>query len=609
MKLRRVIRKVVRSLGIGWKEFRFFLTRARIGFRNRLRRLRKLEVDYIVIPIGGSLPERKRPPRGFFERRLPYPPEPLSLEILNEIFQRISDAENVKGVILVFQGLSAGMARIQNLRASIRRLQASGKECVVFTPYLDLSHYFAASAANHIVIPPAAVFEVIGLHAETIFLKDTLDLIGIKAEVIQISPYKTAFDIFDKSAITKQQKDQINWLLDDNFDVITATIASDRQIDQDALKAIIDESPFQAKQALKKGLVDHVAYEDELVDWLSELDSSRKAPIPTTDSLSNDSEKIVIQEKPRSKLVTWSSGRRMLLERPRRKHRNYIGVVSIEGIISMGPSRRPPIELPIPIFGSSSSGEATIVKLLREAEKDPRMAALILHVDSGGGSALASDLIWRQVKRISQKIPVVTYMGNVAASGGYYVGAAAKNIMAQSLTVTGSIGVITLHLSTAELYDKLAIGRVTFDRGERAGLMSDASPLSEQNREVLWKGIVAAYDRFKEVVAEGRGLKTSELDPICEGRVWTGRQAKNNGLIDSYGDFQDCIAKAAEMARLPRNSHFHIDVHNLYSQGSGYRLPLPYKVPEQFSMISASDYWLAESNKPLLVLPFEFRLH
>ncbi len=608
-KSRNVIRRASRSVGIGWRNFRYFLTRFRIAIRNRLRRLRSLRLDYIVIPIGGTLPERKRPPRSFIERRLPYPAEPLSLEALNEIFDRIGDADNVKGVVVVFQGISTGLARIQNLRASIKRLQENGKECIVYTPYLDITHYFAASAADRIIVPPAAVFEVIGLHSETIFLKDTLSQLGIQAEVIQISPYKTAFDSLDKSTITPQQEEQINWLLDETYDLITATIAAERNMEQESLKELIDQSPMQASQALDKGLIDHVAYEDELATWLGATLDSEKSFHSDSASIDKDDQVSDSVDKQKARMATWSQGRRMLLERPRRKHRKYIGVVSIEGIISMGPSQRPPIELPIPIFGSRSTGEATVVKLLRRVERDPQLAALILYVDSGGGSALASDLIWRQVKRISQKIPVITYMGNVAASGGYYVGAAASKIISQPLTITGSIGVISLHLSTAELYKKLSINRITFDRGERANLMSDASPLTEGQREVLWEGIEAAYDRFKEIVADGRNLAASELDPICEGRVWTGRQAQENGLLDSHGDFPDCVIEAVDLAGLPLDNQLRIEVQNLNPQGTGYRLPQPFQIPEQFSMLATGHQLLTESNKPLLIMPFELKLY
>lgn len=603
------IQKVGHSLQIAWQEFRFLLTRTRIGFRNRLRKFRNLHLDYVVIPVGGTLPERNKPPRGFFERRLPYPPEPLSLETLNEMFERIGKAENVRGVVIVFRGISTGLARIQNLRSSIKRLQAHGKECIVYTPYLDMAHYFAASAADRIVVPPAANFEVIGLHAETFFLKDTLKRVGIEAEVIQISPYKSALDALDKSRITPEQEEQINWILDENFDVITATIASERNMEQERLKSLIDNSPMRAELAVNEGLIDHISYEDEIAQWLgSTIQESELAKVDV-DSIEEDDSGNEPKSMTKARLATWSRGRRILLEHPRRKHRKYIGVVSIEGTITMGPSRRPPIELPIPIFGSNTAGESTLLKLLRQAERDSRMAALILYVDSGGGSALSSDLIWRQVKRISRKIPVITYMGNVAASGGYYVGAAAAEIMAQPLTITGSIGVVSLHLSTAELYKKLEINRVTFDRGKHANLMSDVAPLNKGQREVMWESIETTYNRFKQIVSDGRDIALSALDPICEGRVWTGRQALDKGLIDGHGDFVDTVAKATELSGIQIDERYKIDVHNLFPHGMGYQIPMPFQIPEQLSWQSIRDQWLAESDKPLLVMPFQLTIY
>jgi protease-4 len=528
------------------------------------------------------------------------------MQLLNSRLKLIADASNVKGVLFVLQGLTGGSAKFQNLRRSIERLQSAGKECIVYTPYLDMGHYFLASAADRIIVPPSATFDALGLHSEALFLKDALARVGIEADVVQISPYKSAFDSFDKSDITPEMKEQLNWLLDESFDLLTVGMAAGRKMDQAKIQSLIDQAPLSASQAKVAGLVDDVAYEDALPFILAKVPdddgSKENADIPA-----KEKEKRTV--KPKAKLITWSQAAGMLMERPRRQHSKYIGVVSLEGSILMGPSRKPPIKLPIPLFGGTTAGEETLLRTLRGLEKNKKLAALILHVDSPGGSALASDLIWHQIQRIAAKKPVLTYMGNVAASGGYYVGAAANHIMAQSLTITGSIGVITMHLSTAGLYDKLNINRVTLNRGKRSMLFSDERPLNEEEYQALWDNIVTTYDQFKKVVSSGRGIDKDDLDPICEGRVWTGRQALDKNLIDSLGDFEDAVVKAVELAKLPSGENYHIPVYDVFSRGNQYLLPKALEPAEELIQLLSTERIRELNGRPLLLMPFDIRFH
>ena len=255
----------------------------------------------------------------------------------------------------------------------------------------------------------------------------------------------------------------------------------------------------------------------------------------------------------KARLATWSLAQRFLLEKWRQPVEKYIGVISLEGQIEMGPSRRSPIKLPIPLplFGTNSVGEATVVKLLRKAERDRQMAALVVHIDSGGGSPLASELIWRQLQRISQKIPVLAYLGDVAASGGYFIAAGAKHIMSQPATITGSIGVVSLHVNMKGLYDKIDVNRISLSRGQQATLYSEIRELSPEDHEILHQQLDYIYSNFKQVVANARDIPYEDLDPICEGRSLDWKSAIDRGLIDSFGDLNDAIRTAAGMADLP----------------------------------------------------------
>ena len=579
--LKQELRDIWRGADNQWHHFN-------IALRNLNRQGHNL--GYVVMSIGGTLPERSAPPRSFIQRQLPLPPEPLSMEKINSRFQQLADATNVQGVVILLDGLSTGLATLQNLRRSIERLRESGKEVVIFTPYLNNASYFVATAADRIITPPGVEFEVFGLHTEASFYKDALDKIGISFDNIQISPYKSAFDMFDKNDMSPELHEQLSWLMDERFTIILDSMAEGRDVPTAVIQSAIDEAPLPNERAAELDLIDAVAYEDELAYLLA--DKSNTPPEG---------------KRPQATLTPWHTAVGQLTRRYRRVHpRKYIGVINIEGIITMGESVQPPIDLPIPLIGDATAGEATLTQLLREAEQDEALAALILHVNSGGGSALASDLIWRQVDRLRQKRPILVYMGNAAASGGYYVAASANHIMAQTTTITGSIGVVMGRASTAGLYEKLGIKQVALQRGAHAHLYSDSGPLSAEDRQLFLEMITRSYTQFKQVVAEGRGIPFEELDEICHGRVWTGRQAKAHQLVDSHGDFVDAIHKAAELAGLTINEKQTVPVYNLYGSTSNYQLPNPYEPAENLLKLFTAER-LKQLQGPLYLWPVVLR--
>ncbi len=613
--LTRELRELKTSISDQWN---FFIA----GIRNQIRELRGVKLDYVILPVGGSLPERNPPLPSFIQRQLHFPPPPLSMQALNYRLRVIADAENVTGVVFLFHKLELGLGSLQNLRRSIHRLRESGKQVVVFSPYLDLTHYYAASAADRIIVPPGTQFDVLGLRSEVLFLKDALERIGVHTEAIQISPYKTGPNTFTLSDISPEQREQLDWLLDDWYDMITADMSADRGMSQDQLKQLIDRAPYFAQKALDLGLIDQIAYEDELPFLLAKAKpedgntDGTSTPDPssveekdetTTPNPSSVEEK---DERPKARLKRWAEASSMLMERPRRYSRKFVGVISLEGAIVMGPSRGAPIDLPLPLLGGATAGEQTLLQLLRQVEEIDDMAALIFHVDSGGGSSLASELIGRQIERIRRKKTVLIYMGDAAASGGYYVSAAAHHIMCQPATVTGSIGVWTLHIDTSELYQSFSVNRVGLERGERADLYSDTRPLTDVERQVYVEGVVKTYEQFKKIVADGRDLPYDELDAICEGRVWTGRQALKHRLVDSHGDFVDAIRKAAELAGLPSDDHFYIPAVNFHPAGSRYVPPLPFLAVDAIAEINrllSGDLLRELDGRPLLMMPFEIK--
>lgn len=516
------------------------------GFWNWVRMQRHQNIGYVIVPISGSLPELADPPLGFIERRLPLPSPPLSLQAVRHIFRRIQEAENAKGVIILLKDFSADFGTIQSFRRTIERFKQSGKRVIVYSPYITLRSYYLAVAADLMVAPPSAEFNVTGLQLDALYFKDALAEVGVEVEIVQISPYKTAGNMFGESTMTAAEHEQYSWLLDDQYEMLTADIAKNIGMSQEKLKKLIDNAPYEMQTAHEHRLIDAVAYDDEL-HWAIQARWEEKDV----------------------KLITWGKARKKLTRKVRRKHHQYIGVVGIEGSITMqaAPSINPLARR------TTFADHARVSHLLRRVEKEEDMAALIVYINSPGGDALASDLIWRDLERIGRKTPVLIYMGNVAASGGYYIAAGGQHIMAQPATLTGSIGVITGRPSTAGLLNKLQVNRVSLKRGENVGLYRDLQPLSERERALIFERIEQNYMQFKKVVADGRSLPLDELDEVALGRVWTGNQAKERRLIDSFGDLQDLIWYAHDVADLPKNDNVHIPVRNLYASSTQYVVP------------------------------------
>ncbi len=241
--------------------------------------------------------------------------------------------------------------------------------------------------------------------------------------------------------------------------------------------------------------------------------------------------------------------RKLLYRRLQPRYPKTIGVLSLEGAIVPGTSRHSPF--PLPITGENTIGSATVQQQLRAAREDESLAAVVLHVDSPGGSALASDLIWRELNLLEQTKPLIVYMGGVAASGGYYIAAPGRKIVAQRSTLTGSIGVIVTKPVIQGLYDKLDAHTESVQRGDNADLYSTDAAWTPEQYETVETGVRHFYAAFKQRVADGRSLEFDSLDEICNGRVWTGVQAQQHGLVDELGDFEVALALACEAADLP----------------------------------------------------------
>src|SRR5919112_5694670 len=404
-----------------------------LRFLRNVRRALRRSPDFVWIRVSGALPELEPSRRGLLRRRLDPRTLAPSLESIRSRLDRVLADGRARGVIVRVENLDAGWAALEELRAELQRFREEGKTVVAYLVDPDTRAYYLATAADEIFASPLSTLTVVGLRVRVNFLKDALGRLGLETEVIAVSPYKSAADPISRTDFSKESREQVERLLDRRFDELVTAISARRGVPPGRVRNFIDNAPYAAGEAVEKKLLDGALYEDELVGRFSHDD------------------------KP-ARLVEWGVARKVLRVPYRRRARKVVGLVSVEGTVVRGSSRKLPV--PLPLLGRQQAGGDSVAAALRVAEKSRRVAAVLLYVDSPGGDALASDLILREVERIRAKKSVVVLMGNAAASGGYYVSAPASRIVARKNTITGSIGVILTRPVALDLLGKLKVNPV-----------------------------------------------------------------------------------------------------------------------------------------------------
>jgi len=397
--------------------------------------------DYVVFTLDGDYPDLP-PPRNFLQQR--FLPPVASLHDLGEQFAAVAGDGRVRGVVLHLRPLALSLAQLQALRGHVLALRAAGKRVVAWSHSLDTANYFVASAADEILLQPGAVVAPLGLRRRYAFLADALDRVGLRYDVVPISPYKSAGDMFTRTEMSDAVREMANWLIETDFQELVAAIADGRGVSPDRAREIIDQSPYTDLQALGARVVDAVVGEEDLPTRLGDAGTP-------------------------ARLAAWEQCRRhLLLPRPPRGGR-HVALIRIEGLIVDGHSEQPPMPYPVPmpLVGGARAGDLTVVQDARAAQEDDQVAAVVVYIDSPGGSATASEAISAALARLAEKKPVVAVMGPVAASGGYYVATPARWIVAQPSTLTGSIGVVSGKFVSAGLLDRMRLHRETLTRGQR----------------------------------------------------------------------------------------------------------------------------------------------
>ncbi|MBS1793172.1 MAG: signal peptide peptidase SppA [Acidobacteria bacterium] len=452
--------------------------------------------------------------------------QPQSFTSLLTQLRKAKVDNRIGGVLLDIDFPQIGWGKTEELRDAIKEFRTSGKPIY---SYMDLGtnkDYYIATATEKIYMPPSGDLYVNGFAAEAMFFKGSLDKLGIEAEVIQrYEKYKNAPDQYTKKQMGDGQKEVINALLDEYFGRLKNGIAEARGKTPADVEALINDAPYHADDAKKLGLLDDAIYRDQVYDELKT--------------------RLGYKAEDKLRTISGSAYREIPSDRLGLNQGEKIAVVYASGAINMGSSNNG-------AFGGETVGADTIVKAVNDAAADNSIKAIVLRVDSPGGSALASDLMWHALEKAKAKKPLVVSMGDVAASGGYYIACNAQKIVAEPTTITGSIGVFLGKPVMRGFYDWLGISNEYVTRGKNAGIFRETEKWNPDERKKMEsQADKIYYTDFLPKVANGRGKNVEEVHTIAQGRVWTGTQAKQNGLIDEFGGLEKAIDVAKQLANLP----------------------------------------------------------
>ena len=471
--------------------------------------------DYVSAALEGPILEEERPWSPF---GLHFP----TLRRIIKTINRMRDDDRVAGLVLRLGGLDTGFATIQEIREALIDFREEGKKLIVYSESLGNKEYYLASTADEIYMSPSGYLGLTGLSFQTTFMKGTLDKLGVVAELEGIGEYKSAASPFTREGMSASQREAETALLQSFYDEFTADISYNRDIDIDSIDILIDNGPYTASKAYAAGLIDSLVYPDEIEAAVKSV-TGEKSRVVQWDRYSRFGEYEYSWDDP-------------FLKR--------IAVIYATGSIASGNSG-------YDLLRGRIMGAETISEAIREAREDSRVKAIVMRINSPGGESLASDLIWREVKLTvtgENRKPFIVSMGDVAASGGYYIACMADTIVAHPGTITGSIGVITGKFDLSGLYEKIGFRHETIKRGKHADYFTTTRGWTEEEKELRRRMARELYDEFVDRVSQGRKMSVEEVEKVARGRVWSGDQAWENGLVDEIGTLSHAVQIAMGMA-------------------------------------------------------------
>ena len=447
-----------------------------------------------------------------------------------ELIRKAKGDSRIAGILLKPGGINSPFwAKIQELRGALEDFKASGKYVHAWLEYGGDREYYLATVADRIYLLPSASLDLTGVASYEVFLRGTFDWIGTYPDFLHVGDYKTAVNTYLEKSFTPAHKEMSESLNRSQYEQLVRTIANAREKKEDDVRALIDEGPFQPVDALRVGLIDEIAYEDELDDLVPELKGATY--IEAGDYAA----------------VSW--------QKTGVRRQSKIAVINASGVINSGASGYDPVN-------GAVIGSDSLVGYIRDARADRSIKAIVLRVDSPGGSSTASDVIWRElsISRESHR-PVVVSMSDLAASGGYYIALGGDAIVAQPGTLTGSIGVYTGKFVTAGTLQKLGANIEATSSGKHAEIYSPDRKFTPEERKKIEESMQNVYDQFIERTAAARHMTPEKVDEVAQGRVWTGEQAKQLGLIDELGGLYKAIDMAKARARIPADEEVDLVVY------------------------------------------------
>lgn len=504
---------------------------------------------YVSLVIDGPIADLPRPASLLAALRRPAQAA-LSVGRLKQLAKALAADTRPAGLLVEVRSPTAGQAVLSSIRDVLLEIRAAGKDVIAYLPLgADNAALFLASAARLVIVGPETTVAPIGFAARGRYVRRALERIGVEPEVFARGTYKSAGEGLVRDAMSDPQREQLGAILDTFHDALVTALAQGRRVPRETAARWIDEAPHSATRAVELGIIDAIAYEDELPRLIARgpmpADSANEAPSDTPPEggpapyrggaphSERDDAEPRLRLVPTARYLGARTGGafRPLTPRP------AIGIIEVHGPI-VG---RPRIAL------APLAAEDALIAAIRAARADRRIRGVVLHIDSPGGSALASDRIHHEVTRLTEAKPVVAYLSNVAASGGYYIAVAAQTIIAQPQTITGSIGVVSARLAVGPLLERLGVFTSVVKRGARADLFSPTRRLEEAERTVIERELDTFYRTFLGVVARGRRRPLDEIAPLAEGRIYSGAEAHARGLIDHLGGFDRALHELREI--------------------------------------------------------------
>ena len=479
----------------------------------------------LILELDGDIPERPPVefPIPFLQQRTP----PTVADIWTTLHKAAVDGR-IRAIVFEPRDLQIGWAKLQEIHDDLVTFRKSGKPIYAYLKTPGTCEYYLATAANRIYMDPEDELNLKGMRFELMYFRKTLDKLGVQVEIEHAGKYKDFGDMFTRTSMSPETKEVLTSILDGLYDNLVQTIAAARKKTPDQIRGTIDQGPFLSKEAKGQGLIDGLLYEDQMYDEVKEkLAGGDLKKLSLHDYLKVPASSVGLGGKRRIALVTGQGG------------------------ISRGDD------------GGDFSGDSGIEsegfdRILRRVGNDSDIKGVVVRIDSPGGEVFASDAIWREMNLLSKKKPTVVSMSDTAASGGYYIAMTGDPIVAYPGTITGSIGVVFGKANLHGLYDKVGVTKELLARGRFADIDSDYQPLSPAAREKLRSAIDENYRSFVTKVATARRRKFDEIEPLAQGRVWLGSQAKANGLVDELGGLDRAIELVKEKAKIPRSERVNL---------------------------------------------------